>query len=171
MSTGRAVDATGVAYSTLAGAVEHKQKLGILEEITGKQCDRLFAYAEYLAILNEGTEALGQYSRVGERLARAVEAVLRVHATGCDVPQCFLFPTPKITWIGRRRGPEVDLSLCVFDQIWDAARGRIGRVVTNQKPDNTLYIKGLAADLTCWVRASRLGRPWLVGAKKKQKCQ
>ena len=51
-------------------AVKHMQKLGILKEITGEQRDRLYAFAEYLAILNEGTEALGEDARVGERLAR-----------------------------------------------------------------------------------------------------
>ncbi len=55
----RAVDATGVSYPTVAGAVEHIQELGILKEITGKQRDRLYAYSEYLATLNERTEALG----------------------------------------------------------------------------------------------------------------
>jgi hypothetical protein len=35
------------------------RNLGILQEITGKQRDRLYAYGEYLAILNEGTEPLG----------------------------------------------------------------------------------------------------------------
>ena len=34
--------------------VEH----GIAREITGKRRDRLFVYDQYLAILNEGTEAL-----------------------------------------------------------------------------------------------------------------
>ena len=51
-----AVEATGVSYPTVAGAVQHLQRLGILDEITGKQRDRLYAYDEYLAILNEGTE-------------------------------------------------------------------------------------------------------------------
>jgi hypothetical protein len=34
------------------------RKLGILREITGKRRRRLFAYAAYMAILNEGTEPL-----------------------------------------------------------------------------------------------------------------
>lgn len=52
-------EATGLSYPTAAGAVEHMRNLGILQEITGKQRDRLYAYGEYLAILNEGTEPLG----------------------------------------------------------------------------------------------------------------
>ncbi|MBZ2184656.1 MAG: hypothetical protein K7J46_08070 [Bryobacter sp.] len=50
-----AVNVTGLSYPTVAGAVEHMQNLGILHEITGKQRDRIYAYAEYLAILSEGT--------------------------------------------------------------------------------------------------------------------
>jgi hypothetical protein len=33
-------------------------ELGIARELTGKQRNRLFLYDRYLAILNEGTEAL-----------------------------------------------------------------------------------------------------------------
>lgn len=43
---------------SIGRAVKHMQKIGILKEITVKQRDRLYADAEYLAILNEGTEAL-----------------------------------------------------------------------------------------------------------------
>ncbi len=59
-SISRAVQATGISYPTVASAVEHMRSLGILKEITGKQRDRLFAYEEYLKILNEGTEPLGR---------------------------------------------------------------------------------------------------------------
>ncbi len=54
-----AVGATGISYPTVASGVEHMQRLGIVKEITGKQRDRLYAYAEYLDILNEGTEPFG----------------------------------------------------------------------------------------------------------------
>jgi Fic family protein len=48
----------GITFPTVAGAVEHMQKLGIMREITGKLRRRLFAYGRYLDILNEGTEPL-----------------------------------------------------------------------------------------------------------------
>ena len=51
-----AAEKTGVSFPTVANAVEHMQRLGLLREITGKQRKRLFVYDPYLAILNEGTE-------------------------------------------------------------------------------------------------------------------
>lgn len=49
---------TGVSFPTAAKAVESLIALGIAREITGRKRDRVFAYDEYLAILNEGTEPL-----------------------------------------------------------------------------------------------------------------
>jgi Fic family protein len=57
LSIGGAAEKTGVSFPTVANAVEHMQRLGLLREITGKQRKRLFVYDPYLAILNEGTEA------------------------------------------------------------------------------------------------------------------
>jgi Fic family protein len=57
LSIGRTAEKTGVSFPTVASAVEHMQRLGLLREITGKQRKRLFVYDPYLAILNEGTEA------------------------------------------------------------------------------------------------------------------
>jgi Fic family protein len=57
LSIGGAAEKTGVSFPTVASAVEHLQRLGLLREITGKQRKRLFVYDPYLAILNEGTEA------------------------------------------------------------------------------------------------------------------
>jgi hypothetical protein len=45
-------------FPTVAAAIEHPQRLGILHEITGKQRHRLLAYRAYMDILNEGTEPL-----------------------------------------------------------------------------------------------------------------
>ncbi len=56
LSIGGAAEKTGVSFPTVANAVEHMQRLGLLREITGKQRKRLFVYDPYLAILNEGTE-------------------------------------------------------------------------------------------------------------------
>lgn len=42
---------------TVTGALGHLQKLGIVQEATGRKYRRHFTYAEYLKILNEGTES------------------------------------------------------------------------------------------------------------------
>jgi Fic family protein len=48
----------GISFPTVRSAVNHLQKLGVLRKITGKQRRRLFVYAAYMKILNEGTEPL-----------------------------------------------------------------------------------------------------------------
>lgn len=47
---------TGIAFPTAARAIEALERLGIVREITGRKRERVFAYAAYLAILNEGAE-------------------------------------------------------------------------------------------------------------------
>ena len=49
---------TGVAAPTAGRAIDALEKLGIVEEITGRQRDRIFVYRRYLNILNEGAEPL-----------------------------------------------------------------------------------------------------------------
>jgi len=46
----------GLAWPTVASAIERLVKLGIAREFTGKLRDRQFLYTRYLDILNEGTE-------------------------------------------------------------------------------------------------------------------
>ncbi len=46
-----------VSEPTAAKAMAHLEKLGILREVTGKPRNRIYIYGEYLALLNEGTEA------------------------------------------------------------------------------------------------------------------
>lgn len=48
----------GLTMPTINTALQHLEKAGIMQEITGRQRDRLFAYKAYLAILEEGTEPL-----------------------------------------------------------------------------------------------------------------
>ena len=48
----------GISAPTLAKSLEHLRGLGIVREMTGKQRHRMFVYAPYLAILNEGTEPI-----------------------------------------------------------------------------------------------------------------
>jgi len=48
----------GIAYPTAARAVEALQELGIVREITGRRRGRVYAYGQYLDVLNEGAEPL-----------------------------------------------------------------------------------------------------------------
>jgi Fic family protein len=58
LSIAAAAEEIGITFPTVAGAIDHMQRLGIMREITGKQRHRLFSYGNYLDILNEGTEPL-----------------------------------------------------------------------------------------------------------------
>jgi Fic family protein len=49
---------TGASVPTVSRAVESLVALGCVKEITGRKRERVFAYAEYLEILAEGTEPL-----------------------------------------------------------------------------------------------------------------
>lgn len=49
---------TGASVPTVSRAVESLEALGIVKEITGRKRERVFSYARYLDILNEGTEPL-----------------------------------------------------------------------------------------------------------------
>ena len=48
----------GISSPTIARSVNHLERLGILRESTGRRRGRLFAYRDYLAILERGTEPL-----------------------------------------------------------------------------------------------------------------
>ena len=48
----------GISQPTIQASLGHLEKLGIVREITGKQRGRLYSYARYLAVLDEGTEPL-----------------------------------------------------------------------------------------------------------------
>lgn len=47
-----------VSEPTVATAVGHLERIGILHELTGRPRNKIFAYDEYLMILSEGTEPL-----------------------------------------------------------------------------------------------------------------
>ncbi len=49
---------TGASFPTVSRAIEALERLGIVREITGRKRERVFAYARYVEILNEGTEPL-----------------------------------------------------------------------------------------------------------------
>ncbi|GBQ45584.1 cell filamentation cAMP-inducing protein Fic [Acidomonas methanolica] len=49
---------TGLSAPTVNAALADLERLGIVEEITGRKRGRVFSYQSYLAILSEGTEPL-----------------------------------------------------------------------------------------------------------------
>jgi Fic family protein len=58
LTVAKASAQAGLTKPTINGAFEQLHKLGIVEEVTKKQRGRVYAYREYLAILNEGGEPL-----------------------------------------------------------------------------------------------------------------
>jgi Fic family protein len=56
----KAVERTGLTKPTINAAFEQLQKLGIVDEITKKRRGRVYAYRQYLAILNEDGEPLDE---------------------------------------------------------------------------------------------------------------
>ncbi|HET7231162.1 MAG TPA: Fic family protein [Longimicrobium sp.] len=51
-----AVKELGMSFPTATAGIRTLEKLGIVKEVTGRTRDRVYAYSEYLALLNEGTE-------------------------------------------------------------------------------------------------------------------
>lgn len=49
---------TGLSFPAASKGMKSLERLGIVKEITGRRRNRVFAYDQYLAILNEGTEVL-----------------------------------------------------------------------------------------------------------------
>jgi len=49
---------TSLSFPAASKGMNALTKLGIVREVTGRQRNRIFAYQQYLAILNEGTEAI-----------------------------------------------------------------------------------------------------------------
>ena len=58
LTVAKASAQTGLTKPTINSAFEQLQALGIVEEVTKKQRGRVYAYREYLTILNEGGEPL-----------------------------------------------------------------------------------------------------------------
>ena len=52
------VSITGLVTNTVAASLDRLQKMSIVVELTGRKRNRLFAYRDYLAILEQGTEPL-----------------------------------------------------------------------------------------------------------------
>jgi Fic family protein len=58
LTSNQLVAQTGLTAPTVNAALADLERLGIVEEVTGRKRGRVFAYRGYLAILNEGTTPL-----------------------------------------------------------------------------------------------------------------
>ncbi|NNB98393.1 Fic family protein [Corallococcus exiguus] len=58
LTSNQLVARTGLTAPTVNAALADLERLGIVEEVTGRKRGRVFAYCGYLAILNEGTTPL-----------------------------------------------------------------------------------------------------------------
>ena len=53
------VKKTGITPATVNKSLEHMARLGIVRELTSRKRNRIFSYAGYLEIMNQGTELPG----------------------------------------------------------------------------------------------------------------
>lgn len=51
---------TGLSLTTVGTSLEKLEALGIVKELTGQKRNRLYGYAQYITILNQGTEIQGR---------------------------------------------------------------------------------------------------------------
>lgn len=58
VTANRLVERTGLTAPTVNAALADLERLGIVEEVTGRRRGRVFGYRRYLAILSEGTDPL-----------------------------------------------------------------------------------------------------------------
>lgn len=58
LNANQLVERTGLSAPTVNAALADLERLGVVEEITGRRRGRVFTYRRYLAILSEGTEPL-----------------------------------------------------------------------------------------------------------------
>jgi len=58
LTANQLVERTGLSTPTVNAVLADLQRIGIVEEITGRKRGRVFSYRSYLAILGEGTEPL-----------------------------------------------------------------------------------------------------------------
>jgi Fic family protein len=49
-------DQTGLSLTTVGASLDRLEELGIVRELTGQRRNRLYAYSQYIAIMNQGTE-------------------------------------------------------------------------------------------------------------------
>jgi Fic family protein len=58
VTSNQLVERTGLSAPTVNAALADLERLGIVEEVTGRRRNRVFGYRRYLAILSEGTDPL-----------------------------------------------------------------------------------------------------------------
>lgn len=58
LTSNQLVERTGLTAPTVNVALADLERLGVVEEVTGRKRGRVFGYRRYLAILNEGTDPL-----------------------------------------------------------------------------------------------------------------
>ena len=58
-TSGWLVDKTGITPATVNKCLGHLERLGIVRELTSRKRNRVFSYAGYLEIMNQGTELPG----------------------------------------------------------------------------------------------------------------
>lgn len=58
VTIGKAAEIADTSFPTATNTLSHLQELGIVDEVSGKQRGRVYAYTRYLDILSEGTEPL-----------------------------------------------------------------------------------------------------------------
>ena len=58
LTSNQLVQKTGLSAPTVNAALADLEKMGIVEEVTGRKRGRVFSYRRYLAILSEGTDPL-----------------------------------------------------------------------------------------------------------------
>lgn len=59
-TSGWLTDKTGITPATVNKALGHLERLGIVTELTARKRNRVFSYAEYIDIMNRGTELPGR---------------------------------------------------------------------------------------------------------------
>jgi Fic family protein len=55
-TSGSLVEKTGITPATINKALSHLEQPGIVKELTAQKRNRLFSYADYIKIMNRGTE-------------------------------------------------------------------------------------------------------------------
>jgi len=58
LTSNQLVERTGLTAPTVNAALADLERLGVVEEVTGRRRGRVFGYRRYLAILSEGTDPL-----------------------------------------------------------------------------------------------------------------
>lgn len=58
LTIGKASDLTGLSFPAASSAMDLLEELDIVREVTGRQRGRIYAYGDYIGVLDQGTEPL-----------------------------------------------------------------------------------------------------------------